>query len=172
MSNLETSVKADDFHPLSNPWTLYAHMPHDVDWSLDSYKAILKFSNVEEMIALYETMPELMIRNCMLFLMKNNIKPIWEDKENCNGGSFSYKISNDRVHNVWTNLSYLLVGKTLSNDNAFVENINGITISPKKNFCIIKLWTKTCDYEQCNIFHELCDINDTNVLFRKHDPEY
>lgn len=34
------------------------------------------------------------------------------------------------------------IGETLSKDCEFLTNINGITISPKKNFSILKIWNK------------------------------
>ena len=74
--------------------------------------------------------------------MKNNIKPIWEDYENSKGGCLSYKINTDYVYEVWKKLNYYLIGETLINDKEIIYNINGISISPKKNFCIIKLWIK------------------------------
>ena len=35
----------------------------------------------------------------MIFYMKDNIKPIWEDINNKDGGSFSYKISKNLLGN-------------------------------------------------------------------------
>ena len=77
----------------------------------------------------------------MLFVMKKGIKPTWEDDANRDGGCFSYKINNKSVINVWTNLTYSLMGEELSENEGLRENVNGITISPKKNFCIIKIPT-------------------------------
>ena len=45
--------------------------------------------------------------------MRNNIKPIWEDVNNKNGGCFSYKIANKNVSKVWKEISYILVGESL-----------------------------------------------------------
>ena len=42
---------------LNDSWTLWAHLPHDIDWSVKSYKPILTFSSVEEAVALCETLP-------------------------------------------------------------------------------------------------------------------
>ena len=68
-------------------------------------------------------------------------------KKNRGGGCFSYKISNKNVSNVWKELSYILSGETISNDHKFGQNVNGITISPKKAFCIIKIWMSNCQYQ-------------------------
>ena len=70
-----------------------------------------------------------MIKNCMLFLMRNNIQPIWEDPKNRGGGCFSYKINNKIIISCWKNLSYVLLGETLTKPQLSAY-INGITISP------------------------------------------
>ena len=123
------------YHKCKNKWTLYSHLPHDTDWSLKSYQNITEIDCIEQLISIFEIIPDKMIRNCMLFVMKNNVTPLWEDDNNRNGGCFSYKITNSDVPNVWKNLCYLLVGETLSKKKA---NIKGINISPKKNFVSLK----------------------------------
>ena len=96
-----------ELHLLHDNWVLWAHMPHDTDWSMKSYKKISEVKSVEEAIALCETIPDKMIRNCMLFLMREGIHPTWEDSKNINGGSFSYKINNKYVPETWKMLFFL-----------------------------------------------------------------
>lgn len=167
-----TSVE-EKIHILNNKWVLWAHLPHDTDWSLNSYKSIYKLTTVEETIGIIETLPEILVKNCMLFIMKEKINPIWEDKENREGGCFSYKISNKNVYQVWRDLTYVLVGETISSNIGFVNNVTGITISPKKNFCIIKIWMKNCDYQNPTvIIQNSLGILPQGCLFKKHVPEY
>ena len=64
--------------------------------------------------------------------MKKGIIPVWEDPANRQGGCFSYKIANKSVYSIWKELTYLLVGESLSTNKEFVNQITGITISPKK----------------------------------------
>jgi hypothetical protein len=162
-----------DFHTLNNKWTMWAHLPHDTDWSINSYKKILTMETVEETIALCETMPEILVKNCMLFLMKDGIKPIWEDPKNRSGGCFSYKISNKSVYTVWKELAYVIAGESISSQSSFVANVNGITISPKKNFCIIKIWMATCTNQNPSIVtNDVNGIVSQGCLFKKHTPEY
>lgn len=159
-------------HKLAHKWTLWAHLPHDPDWTLDSYKKIVTLESVEEAIALIHNTPANMVDNCMLFVMKEGIKPIWEDPKNRTGGCFSYKINNKIVHNVWRNLFFVLLGGTLSRRQGFVDNINGITISPKKNFCIIKVWMASTTYQDPTIISRECGLLPDGCLFKKHEPEY
>jgi hypothetical protein len=167
------STSKQTFHKLNDKWSMWAHLPHDTDWSIDSYKRIYTFGNVEDAIAITETLPEVLVKNCMLFLMRDGIKPIWEDPKNRQGGCFSYKISNKYVYEVWRELSYVLVGETISAQSSFVSNVTGITISPKKNFCIIKIWMSTCANQNPSIVtSEVKGLTSNGCLFKKHTPEY
>ena len=159
-------------HKLYDKWTLWSHLPHDVDWSVTSYKKIVTIDSVEAIITLCETLPEKMINNCMLFLMRKDILPLWEDDKNKNGGCFSYKVSNKNVASVWKNLSYSLVGECLTEDKKLRPTITGITISPKKNFCIIKIWMSTCNHQNPRIIELMDHIKPDGCLFKRHEPEY
>ena len=154
-------------HKLSDNWTMWAHLPHDTDWSLSSYKKIITLETIEDSLMLFENFPEVMIKNCMLFLMRNGIQPTWEDDNNRAGGCFSYKINNKNVAYCWKNLSYVLLGETLAKPE-ICKCINGITISPKKNFCIIKIWLANCDYQSPDIISEIEDLPRHGCLFKKH----
>lgn len=155
-------------HKLYDNWTLWAHLPHDIDWTLKSYKEILTFNSVEAAIAVTETLPEKMVQNCMLFLMRKGIQPIWEDPKNINGGCFSYKISNKYVANVWRNLSYILVGESLTDNGRLRGTINGITISPKKNFCVIKIWLAGREFQNPTSIIEFPNFSAEGCLFKTH----
>ena len=165
--NAEESLK----YPLRSQWTFYAHLPHDTNWKLDSYKKLSDFDFMEKVIAINETVPEQMIKNCMLFLMRSHVKPIWEDKHNRDGGCFSYKISNKDVATVWRHLSYLATGESLLLDKHKTKaKINGITVSPKKNFCIIKIWLDGCGNKDATTinYSNIKGISPHGCLFRKH----
>ena len=125
---------------LSNLWTLWFHKPFDTDWDLNSYKQIYSFNTLENGIILMENINKQLVEKCMLFIMKDNIKPIWEVPENNKGGCISYKINVENVNNVWKKLVYSLLGGFLSDNENILNAIKGISISPKKNFCIIKIW--------------------------------
>ncbi len=157
-------------HKLHDTWTLWAHLPHDTDWSVSSYKKIFTLDTVEDSLMLCENLPEVVVKNCMLFLMREGIQPIWEDEKNKNGGCFSYKINNRTVTNSWKNLSYVLLGETLTSPE-LSQAINGITISPKKNFCIIKIWLSTCNYNNPEIITEIEGLTRHGCLFKKHISE-
>ena len=162
-----------DFHKLNGKWNILAHLPHDTDWTIKSYKKISTMSNVEEAIAITETLPDILIKNCMLFVMRDGITPVWEDPQNRNGGCFSYKVSNKHVHEVWRDLTYVILGETISSHQKFVSCVTGITISPKKNFCIIKIWMRDClNQDPAIVTQDVIGLSSHGCLFKKHVPEY
>lgn len=171
IGNMETQMLSAE-HKLANKWRVWAHLPHDTEWTLKSYKTIYDVDTVEKAVVLFETIPDQMVKDCMLFVMKEGIQPIWEDPKNRTGGCFSYKVGNKTVANTWKYLAYALVGETLAIDPKHTGIINGITISPKKNFCIIKIWLSSCSYQNPNIIREIKDISTHGCLFKKHIPEY
>ena len=152
---------------LLDTWTLWAHLPHDTNWNLESYKQIMDITSLEEAIMLFENLPESVIKNCMLFVMRKGIYPTWEDAKNRDGGCFSYKINNKYVEETWKNLSYVLLGETLTSQD-YSNNITGITISPKKNFCIIKIWLSNCEQTDPNIINEIEGLTSQACIFKRH----
>ena len=172
---METSEVSDSSaveHTLYDKWVLWAHLPHDTDWSLNSYIKIMTVKSVEDVISLLNSVPALMVKNCMLFFMREGVNPTWEDPKNKKGGCFSFKVTNKHVASVWKNLSYLLTGETISNDPKFQENVTGITISPKKAFCIIKLWMSSIENQNPRMITSIEGLSSTGCIFKKHKPIY
>ena len=57
-----------EFHKLTNHWNLWAHLPHDTDWGITSYKKIYALKTIEETIAITETLPEIITAEVMFRL--------------------------------------------------------------------------------------------------------
>lgn len=151
---------------LNSCWTLYYHDIFDKNWTISSYSPImLDISAVHQLIAINETIPENIVKNGMLFLFRQGINPFWEDPQNKNGGYLSFKADNTVVHNIWKSFVYALCGETLFKEEEMNNAVNGISISPKKSFCIIKIWFSSCRYcekegvEMNNI--KYLDVKDT-----------
>jgi len=160
-------------HKLNDKWNLYYHLPHDKNWELSSYNIIMSaVDTVEQVILLNESLHENIVKNCMLFVMRDGITPMWEDKRNRDGGCFSYKVTNKSVPEVWRNLFYALCGESLCIDSTHNKHINGITISPKKNFCIIKIWLDVSTLQDPNLITQIPNLLKQGCLFKKHEPEF
>lgn len=171
-NNIEKNIK-DTYNLLENKWNLWSHLPHDDDWSEKSYKKIYKFNYVEDVITIINIIPEIIVNNSCLFIMKENIFPMWEDKMNRQGGCFSYRVSNKFVYQTWKELVYVLTGNTISDNENFVLSVNGISISPKKHFCVIKIWMKTCDFQNPQVItNQIKSLIPQSALFKIHVPEF
>ena len=103
--------------------------------------------------------------------MKGNIKPMWEDESNREGGGFSFRVYNKHVEKVWKTLFFRLMGNTLTKNETVSDNITGISLSPKKSFCILKIWMKNCDFLNHTVFAEIEDLDMKGCLFKKHGNE-
>jgi hypothetical protein len=158
---------------LIDKWDMYYHLPHNTNWDLSSYKCIYSsIDTVEQAILLNETIPEHVVKTCMLFVMRSGIQPLWEDPKNRNGGCFSFKLLNRTVYSVWKNVYYALLGGTLFKNKQFEKNINGITLSPKKNFCILKIWLVDCTIQNPDVIIDIPGLMKNGCIFKKHEPEY
>jgi len=170
---MDTLSNSAPQHNLNDKWDLYYHLPHDKNWDLSGYTIIMNaIDTAEKVILLNETIQENVVKNCMLFVMRSGITPMWEDPKNRNGGCFSYKVINKQVHEVWKHLFFLLCGESLCSEKNVNKHVNGITISPKKNFCIIKIWLDTSNYQDPNVISDVPFLSKNGCLFKKHEPEF
>jgi len=160
-------------HFLHGKWNMYYHLPHNKNWELSSYTSIMNsIETAEKVILLNESIHENVVKNCMLFVMREGITPMWEDPRNRNGGCFSYKVINKCVPEVWKHLFYLLCGESLCINEQNNKHVNGITISPKKNFCIIKIWLDVSSLQDPNEIVQIANLSKQGCLFKKHEPEF
>jgi hypothetical protein len=162
---------------LNNNWTCWIHYQNDNIWTLDRYQNITTLTNLKDAVLFIENLDENIIKKTMLFFMKDSILPLWESEDNINGGCFSYKINNINIVNIFKILLYKIIGNTLSTNETTLNNINGISISPKKNFCIIKIWMRdkneitnydfTSNKDPFNI-HSIFNIEEQLCVFKEH----
>lgn len=139
-------------YELNNRWTLYYHLLSNNNWDIDSYVKLHDFDNLEQIIENFKYLDEDICKKTMLFLMREDINPIWEDEKNINGACYSFKISNKIISNIWKNICFNLVSENLLNENE--EIINGVSISPKKFFCILKIWINDKKYNNLKFNNE------------------
>jgi hypothetical protein len=170
---METPDRGVEALPLAGSWDLSYHLPQDKNWTLSSYVPIATHvTTVGALVAVTQALPENVIKYCMLFMMRTGITPMWEDKMNRTGGCFSYKVVNKVVPDVWRDLMYLVGGNALMVNPRHMPLVNGITISPKKNFSIIKIWMGDCSLQDPACVEAVPNLSKNGCMFRKHEPEF
>jgi len=141
---------------LSNYYRVLGHHNEDKSWDYISYYNITmlnKWGDVSSFLNTLNTVKgECSYTDFDIFIMKNEISPMWEDLENRNGSICSIKI--DSLKDGYEILKRILV--SICNNTLLIfspdtwNTINGISFSPKlidntreENYCvIIKLWFK------------------------------
>ena len=170
----KTSIQS--VHPLNTSWIIWYHNSNDKNWGINSYKSILEISTVEDLLVLVNSWDKCLpkVTQGMYFFMrkfKENdiIYPRWEDKYNKNGGYWSFKVSDKNSEQTWVNLCKILIGEVITVSDPM--KINGISISPKKNFCIIKIWNNNSDDCDTSLLsQELGNFLDiTEVKYSSHN---
>ena len=148
---------------LNNSYTLWCHDIYDKKWDINSFKNLIVINNVSYFWRLFNNFHKLGLNFNHYFFMKNNITPTWEDPLNYNGGVLSFKLDLNNYYDLWQELNIMMVCN-LFPDN---DNINGISISPKKNNIYIKIWIKNNDV---NFFDTLDDSFKNKFI--NNSPKY
>jgi hypothetical protein len=122
---------------LNDKWNVWYHHIKD-NWSIDGYKKIFTIDNAIDFWKLYNNWDSLGgITSRHFFLMKNDVKPVWEDPINIKGGCWSFKIVDSMAGELWEDLSVLLITDELLTNTVGL----GLSIAIKKNnTCVIKIW--------------------------------
>ena len=160
--------KSDDYK-LQTSWILWNHKLNDNNWNNNSYKNIFEINNLYDYKFLENIMTLQNLQNTMFFLMRKDIFPTWEDPDNRDGCCASFKVPLKDIRNIWIQLVIDIISENIHIDKNKYDVINGISIAPKKEFNIIKIWFKT-DIQNINKSIRLYDhyINVENCRLKKH----
>ena len=162
---------------LNDKWILWYHNPYDCNWNNDSYSNIYEIDTVNTYWKLYYSMeihlPD--INEAMYFIMKKNkngdiIWPNWEDKYNIDGGFWSFKVNSKDTKEAWKYLTLHLLSDNICRDKSDSDKINGISISPKKCFSIIKIWNNNAIDNDISILNDnIPFLNLDEVVYKNHN---
>jgi hypothetical protein len=150
-SNQEIVEQTDTY--LNDVWTFYFHDPYDASWVNESYKLLGTIGTAEEFWQ-HHSLVKSDVNKGIFFIMRDYVFPCWDDPANLEGGCLSIKVLKDVVAEFWEDISIKLLGETLLKEehrNSW-NLINGISTSPKKHFCIIKIWVKDGSLDSKDFF--------------------
>ena len=163
---------APALHPIpTGSWTVYFHEPEDKSWAIDSYKRIASMGTWEGLGALLRDMGPQRIMNGMMFTMRGETSPLWENKANIRGGSYCLKVSRRTATEVYQRYLAAAALGIAATDPA--NPIVGVTMSPKKGFCIIKLWNQAAKAfnspGDIAVLHD--EIHTSEILYRPNTDQ-
>lgn len=152
-------------------WTVYFHEPADPSWTVDSYKRIQTASSWEGLGVLLKELGPHKTTNGLLRIMKGSFSPLWENRENIHGGSYCLKISRRNALEVFQR--YVVAAGLGACAKDPDNEIVGVTISPKKGSCIIKIWNLNAkrfgDPSNLNLLHD--EVRENEILYRAHTDQ-
>ena len=150
---------------LKSVWVIWFHNPIDNNWSSSSYIKIGEITSIESFWDIYFKLSPKIIQEGMFFLMKKGIEPLWENEQNINGGCWSYKVSKKDAYKSWLELSINACCENIVSD---FTKINGISISPKKIFCILKIWNNDTSYSDKTYINKIYNLNKDSCIYKSH----
>lgn len=133
-----------DAHPLSDSWVFWTRPPISKAHGYIAYEKTLhpmaKCSTVEEFFTIYKSLKEPskvpMMTDYHLF--KNGIRPIWEDKENKEGGKWVLRLKKGVADRYWEEILFAAIGAQLCDDSS---QVNGVVLSVRNGEDVISIWT-------------------------------
>lgn len=153
---------------LNDSWSVFFHDPYENDWTNVSYNKIGVIGTVNDFCKHLHNMKGNVTKG-MWFMMRDDIFPCWDDPENINGGALSIKILKEHVDEFWQNLMEKVLGESVLIPSIRDEKwncINGISSSPKKHFCIIKIWLKDDSLFEKDEYFDLLKTYHGNIIYK------
>ena len=153
---------------LNDIWTVYFHDPNDTDWTHSSYINLGNISTVDDFWNHHVGYREHAHKG-MFFIMREHVFPSWDDPCNLTGGCLSIKVLKDDMNKFWEDLAIKMLGEDLLVDG-YKDKwscVNGISTSPKKHFCIIKIWLQNDELSNKSFFNLLLDYHG-DILYKSN----
>lgn len=122
----------------SGSWSLYFHAHDNPKWNLPSFTPVGTVKTWREFWSLIEGLRTDAIADGMFFFMRDPIPPLWENHQNIRGGSYSIRVQRKDAGETYVTYAIATMVGCLTKDAT--NTINGISISPKKGFNILKMW--------------------------------
>lgn len=162
-------INEKDFK-LNDTWVLWFHKVNDNNWNLNSYVNVYELNTYYDILFILKEIDN--ISSGMFFLMKKGIVPIFEDEKNINGGYWSIRVTKKESFDYWQKIIYYMCINNITIDKKYENIINGVSISPKINNCIFKIWNS--DYKGMKTEYmrkDLGFINWNETFYLQHNGD-
>lgn len=153
---------------LGQTYTIWCHNQNSGKWyNISSFKTMSQYWAC--MKAMLDR-PR-MVSNGMLFIMKGDVNPNWSNDDNIKGGRISWKLTKPEASECWENICSLFVSGEF--DKIFgAYDCRGVSISPKKDSNIIKLWVNSLipeDVMSSAVLPDYCIFKSSMMIFRSNE---
>jgi len=133
----ESTITMESAIPTGS-WTLYFHSPEETKWTLNTFISLGSMKTWYQFWAIMEALKTDSLSDGMFFLMRDPSPPLWEHHHHIRGGCYSFRCPKKDAADVF--LTYSIAGMFDAVATNKANQINGLSISPKRGFNIIKVW--------------------------------
>jgi translation initiation factor 4E len=153
MSKVKAPITAETPFP-DGSWSLWYHSSEEKKWTPSTYQQIHTVNSWGEFWGLINSLGDDTLLGGFFFLMKDPIPPLWENKGNIRGGSYTIRVPRRDATDIFIKytVSSIIGDAMKSADN----NIVGVSIAPKKAYNVISIWN--------NDFTRFNAVTDINIL--------
>lgn len=156
-------MEQEDKLIFKNNYTLWFHKLNDDNWEKKTYRMIYKFNDIEHFWKMYNNLP--VVNSFLLFLMKEDIFPTYEDPQNISGGCWSYRVQRKDLQNIWKLLCVALISDNIGGED-FKNKITGISVNPKN--CVLKIWCNETPVEEMELGFEIPNLDLSKFIIMNH----
>jgi len=109
------------------------------------------FDTIQDFWSCFHALPSpdtVQYKHCF-HMMKTGVKPEWEDTENVNGGTWTFKVEKQNSYDVWQSLLLSVIGETFTCALPSSDEICGVTVkggSTNGAQLFIQIWHKDSRY--------------------------
>jgi hypothetical protein len=164
MSLSESSAIQLDTPIPTGSWTLYFHSPDETKWTLNTFISLGAMKTWRDFWTIMDELQLEYLSNGMFFLMRDPFPPLWESHHHIRGGCYSFRCQKAEAPDIYINHIIAVMMNVLTDST---NQINGLSISPKRGFNIIKAWNNNAA-----AFCKPSDINTSFSTIREQDIIY
>jgi hypothetical protein len=163
MANDESEITLSSPIPTGS-WTLYFHSPEETKWTLNTFISLGSMKTWHQFWSIMEALKTDSLSDGMFFLMRDPSPPLWESHHHIRGGCYSFRCQKKDAADIYLNYVAASMLGGLSTDSA--NCINGISISPKRGFNIVKVWnTDAQKFNQPTDLVVISSIREAEVIY-------
>jgi len=163
---------------LNSPWTLWINrfVPNLSKEQFESnLRKIYTMSTVKTFWNVFNHMPlpNLIKPQYSYHLMRDNIRPVWEDAPHVYGGMWKLRCPKRFTNTVWQELLLACVGEQFLDDINPDDEILGLSVSIRKNDDLIQVWNMNSamasDSDVIRKIKQLCpDVQFETSFYKPH----
>jgi len=142
-----TTLKKLRPYPLRHQWVLW-HESGSSGATPNQRTEIEEINTVQRFWQVFNNTPfSNLPPNDWLHLFKKDVKPIWEDERNKNGGAWTFRVPKSQNHEFWKEILVMAIGEILQEVVEKGDDICGVSFSVRFNSHLILIWTRDADNE-------------------------